>query len=70
MPSNEFHLNEVRIDRSKLDRFPVLIAEGLGLSQRHAFLLQRKITQTFHAPAISHGGSLAVVLTDGFKPGD
>lgn len=70
MPSNKFHLNEMRVNRAALDRFPILIAEGLGLSQRHAFLLQRKITQTFHTPAISFEGSLAIILTDSFKPND
>jgi hypothetical protein len=70
MPSNKFHLNEVRIDRSELDKFPVLIAEGLGLSQRHAFLLQRKIAQVFHTPAISFSGSLATILTDELTPSD
>jgi hypothetical protein len=70
MPSDKFHLNGVRIDRPALDKFPVLVAEGLGLSQRHAFLLQRKIVQALQAPAISHGKSLAVVLTGEFEPSD
>jgi hypothetical protein len=70
MPSDKFHLNGARIDRPALDKFPVLVAEGLGLSQRHAFLLQRKIVQALQAPAISHGKSLAVVLTGEFEPSD
>lgn len=70
MPSDKFHLNRVRIDRSALDRFPILVAEGLHLSQRHAFLLQRKIIQALQAPTISHGRFLAVVLTGEFEPSD
>lgn len=63
MASNKFCLNEARIARSELDRVPVLIAEGLGLSQRHSFLLQRKIARNLDIPAISLGGSLAVAPT-------
>jgi hypothetical protein len=70
MSSNKFHLNEARVDRSVLDRFPLLVAEGLGLSQRHAFLLQRKIAQTLQVPTISHRKSLAVVRTGGFEPSE
>jgi hypothetical protein len=69
MPSKKFHLNEVRINRVELDKFPVLVAQGPGLSQRHTLLLQRKIIETFHHPAISSGSALAIV-TDKIKPND
>jgi hypothetical protein len=70
LSSKKFHLNEVRIDRSTLDKLPILVAEGLGLSQRHAFLLQRKITQSLQIPVISHGKSLAIVPINNLNPGE
>lgn len=70
MPSHNFHLNEARIDRAALDRFAVLVAGGLSLSQRHTLLLQRKALQTLRAPAVSHGKALAVVQTGEFDPSD
>jgi len=67
---SKFHLNEARILRTALDKFPVLVAEGLSLSQRHAFDIQRRIISTLNAPAISFGSSIAIILPDPLKPAD